>query len=480
MPASPFGRLLTAALVTLVWSAGIQAEEQCSLKVAASLDLLDNAGGTPLVAVTFNGRPAKMIIDTGAYWSGIVPSAAQGLKTKTLRYIGAVGAGGETMRTAAVVPELIIGHLKWANSDFFVFARDDQRDPDIIGNIGANILRNYDVEIDYPGRKLLIYLQDHCPGKVVSWPVDDLATIPFKLNQAGHISLPVTLDGHDYRALLDTGATASYLDKRIADDDFGLTAETANAMGTSDTLDGKDLPTFYHRFGLLDLGGLQFRNPQIAFSTGQKTGGDAGWQQEHMPVMTLGMHQLRGLHFYIAYREKMIYASVASSAHPIPDAIDRELIAQLANEAFKQAAAKDYAGAASSLSQALHLAPEDSQLLANRAFVRREAGDFTAALADLDEAIRLDPGSSPYLAGRCTLKIQTHQFDAAFPDCEKALALDAKEREARLNRAYLYMQRHQWDLAQADCDAVLAEDPHSPPALSYTEQIRLARAIKAK
>ncbi len=508
-------RRFLALVIALMCSAALHAEEKCTLKIVASLDLIDNPGGTPMVAVTFDGRPAKMILDTGAYWSGITPSAAAGLKTRSLDYIGAVGAGGGTMRTAAKVPSLQIGKLMFEDSDFFIFARDNAADPDVIGNIGANILKSYDIEIDYPGRKAKIYLQDHCPGHVVSWPHRELAEIPFSLNKVGHISLPVTLDGHDYRALLDTGATASYVDKKVADRDFGLSAETANAMGTSDTLDGKDLPTFYHRFDVLDLGGLQFRRSPLAFSTGQENHVKAGWKQEEMPSLILGMHQLRGLHFYIAYGEKMIYASVSPNPEVLPlDGIDQIDLSRLTAAAEKQLAAQNYAEAADSLTRALHiapsepslhvarafvllqtgdlaavladldkaheLAPNDPSILSARAFARQQSGDFPAAIADLDDVIRLNPQSAEALAGRCSLKIQIHQLDAAFADCEQSLALDAKQEEARLNRVYLYMQRKQWGLAQAECNLVLADDPKSAPALGYLDQIRQAGADKRK
>ncbi len=419
-----------------------QAAEECQLKLVSELDLLDNGAGLPVVAVTFNGRPAKMIVDTGAYWSGIVPSAAEGLTVKSLRYlgIGAVGAGGGVMRTAVMGSSLKLGRLSFAKADFFIFARDNKEDPDLIGNIGANILKIYDIEMDYPGRKMRIYLQDHCPGKVVSWPFDDLAKIPFKLNEVGHISLPVTLDGHEYRALLDTGATASYLDKKAADRDFGLTAETANAMGTSDTLDGKDLPTYYHRFDVFDIGGIRFNHPELAFSTGQEEG---GWGQEKIPSITLGMHQLRGLHFYIAYGEKMIYASLASGRPPL-DPIDHQELSHLREAAQKAMAEKDYSGAISSFTQALHLAPNQAWLYAARAFALHQTGDNAAAIADLSEAIRLDP----------------------------------KSPEQRLNRAGLFLHDQQLDEAEADCNAVLAEDPQSSRALAYLSLIRQARAGK--
>jgi predicted aspartyl protease/Flp pilus assembly protein TadD len=454
-------------------------EQQCSLKLISSLDLLENRAGLPIVAVTFNGRPAKMILDTGAYWSGITPSAAAGLKTRELDYIGAVGAGGGTMRTAAKVPQLQIGRLAWHDSDFFVFARDNAEDPDIIGNIGANLLKSYDVEIDYPAHVVKFFLQDHCPGRVVSWHFDELAKIPFSVNKLGHISLPVTLDGHKYRALLDTGATASFLDKKTADRDFGLTAETATALGgSSDTLDGKDLPTFYHRFDTLDLDGLLFHGPQLAFSTGQEEG-KRGWQQEEMPSLILGMHQLRKLHLYIAYGEKMLYASV-SPEHVPPDAIDMAEVGRLEDKAQAQMAAADYAGAEASLKEAMRAAPDEPSLYANRAYAFIKAGDLTSAMADFDMLVRLDPGSPGPLAGRCTLKIQTDRFDEASADCEQALAIDPRYREALLNRAYLHIRRKEWDLATADCNAVLAQNPQSAPALDYLEQIRQATATPAK
>lgn len=465
-------------LLLLAGSAPSRAEQDCTLKILAELDLLDSPTGTPVVPVTFNGREAKMTLDTGAFWSGVTPSAGAGLKTKSLRYIEAVGAGGGSMRTAVTTPSIQIGRLNFTKADFFVFARDNAEDPDLIGNIGANLLKPYDVEIDYPGRKVKIYRQDHCPGKVVSWPNDGLVAIPFELNEYGHISLPVALDGHQYNALLDTGASASYLDKKTADRDFGLTSETANAMGTSDTLDGKDLPTFYHRFDSFDFGGLQFRRPQLAFSTGQEDSHKSGWKEERIPEIILGMHQLRSLHFYIAYGEKKIYASIASEPAPL-DRIDRLTIDELTEAARKSFAAADYLASITSLTQAVKIAPKEAWLYTARGSVYRQAGDFLDALGDLDKAVSLDPKSAEAMAGRCTVKIQRNQFEEAFTDCQAALALDGKDQEALTGRAYLYLRDLRLDEATADCNALLAEDPQSAAALGYLDQVQKIRAAQA-
>lgn len=453
----------------------LRAEQDCTLKLLADLDLLDSPGGTPVVPVIFNGRQAKMTLDTGAYWSGIVPSAAAGLKSKPLRYIAMIGAGGGTMRTAVTTPAFQIGRLSFSNADFFVFAREDSNDPDLIGNIGANLLKPYDVEIDYAGRKVKLYRQEHCPGKVVTWRNEGIVEIPFKLNDVGHISLPVAIDGHQYTALLDTGATASYLDKKVADRDFGLTAETANAMGTSDTLDGKALPTFYHRFDSFEFGGLQFKRPQLAFSTGQENSRKSGWEAERIPDIILGMHQLRSLHFYIAYGEKKIYASVASQLAPL-DPIDRQTIAEFTEAARKSFNERDFPAAAASLTQASRIGPKEAWIYTARASAYQQAGDLPSAIADLDEAIRLDPQAPEAVAGRCAVKLQASRFDEAFADCQQALTLDAKNHQALLGRAFLYLRRQQLDEATADCNAVLADDPQSAPALAYLDQIRQFRA----
>lgn len=495
--------LLAAILMA---PAFLRAEEACDPKLAASLDLLESRGGTPVVAVTFNGRPAKMVIDTGASWSGIVPSAAAGLKIRYLPHAGMIGAGGGSLRMTATVRHLQIGGLAIEGADYFIFARDGD-DPALIGNIGANILRSYDLDIDYAGRKVRFFQQGRCSAP--AWA--DGSGIPFKLTGLGHISLPVTLDGHGYDALLDTGATASYIDSGAAAADFGLEAEQANAIGLSKTLDGKDLPTFYHRFSLLEVGGVSFREPKMALSIRPEE--SAGWGQERIPSVILGMHHLRATHLFISYRDRILYLGPPTARPPL-DAIDIEAKNRLTDESEKEIAAGRYAKAASLLTEALALAPEAADLysqrgyvllqkgddeealgdldrahllaptlpepLLNRAYLHLRMKDVAAALADLDALILVDPGSGEAFAERCALRIEQHHFDGALPDCDRAIALGMREPEVRLDRAFLHMLRKELDLARADCDDVLAENPRSEIALSYLGQIKQAVAARGR
>src|SRR5262249_46637795 len=78
-----------------------------------------------------------------------------------------------------------------------------------IGLIGSEILRNYDLDFDFAAAKLNLIEPDHCKGKVVYWPAQTIATIPFEVGRGFQIRLPLLVDGKPMTALLDTGASVS-------------------------------------------------------------------------------------------------------------------------------------------------------------------------------------------------------------------------------------------------------------------------------
>ena len=62
--------------------------------------------------------------------------------------------------------------------------------------------------MDFAAGKLNLMLGDHCEGKVVYWPAKALATVPITINDYD-IRVPVTVDGHNLMAVIDTGASTS-------------------------------------------------------------------------------------------------------------------------------------------------------------------------------------------------------------------------------------------------------------------------------
>ena len=60
-----------------------------------------------------------------------------------------------------------------------------------------------------------MFLPDHCPGQVVYW-THEFVPIPIRLMNGGHIILPVTLNGVETHAMLDTGAGSTFVSKQLA------------------------------------------------------------------------------------------------------------------------------------------------------------------------------------------------------------------------------------------------------------------------
>src|SRR5438105_4815992 len=75
------------------------------------------------------------------------------------------------------------------------------------------------------GRKLNFFSKDHCPGKVIYWKTNAYAMVPITLQlptgdnsrtgfrvysyRGSHINVPVTIDGTELKAALDTASPTS-------------------------------------------------------------------------------------------------------------------------------------------------------------------------------------------------------------------------------------------------------------------------------
>ena len=310
------GWLWIAAGLFLTGSAA--GADECALKRVAQFDMELHAG-TPVIEVMLNGQPAKMVVDTGAAWSGVSSKVAEGLHAKRVDNVTLEGAGGGALHQIVIVPEFDLGPVKQRDFQFSMNKPGPSDDDGIAGQIGANILQKFDVEIDYRGRKVVLYSPDHCPGRVISWPHDAFARLPFDRRiYTGRIVVPVTLDGHSLKALIDTGASESFAEDELASSVFSLTSTSPGAepAGTAYGVDGRPLTLFQRRFEILELDELKFPHPLITFSTGKSEGNDicvgVGCESDAEYDLVLGGRHLRALHLYIAYREHAVYATTAN------------------------------------------------------------------------------------------------------------------------------------------------------------------------
>jgi predicted aspartyl protease len=321
---------LVVCAVAAVLSMGTAWADECPpLRLATNVKLEPSHNGArEWVPVEIAGRHKYLLLDTGSPVSTIGIELAHELKLDIHGAASKVfGVTGSYM-DHYVVTELAIGTLKSDNIYLMVDKDGPPSSAEAAGILGADILSHYDVSIDFAANKLDLIDKRHCEGRVVYWQKSALAVVPFHL-QYTHIVLPVTLDGKNLNALLDTGAVTSALTQPIAEREFKL------QLGSTDTpqvgkLNGKEsTKTWRHTFRSLSFEGVDVNNPAITIipdlvttavedqpQTGSRLAGvhrSALYLPLHeaVPDILLGMDVLRNLHVYIAYKEEKLYITPA-------------------------------------------------------------------------------------------------------------------------------------------------------------------------
>jgi len=308
-------------LSALVWlSASMAQAADCSLNLVNTVPIKTaNDGRRAVVPVTINGTQKQFLLDTGGAMTQISAAAAEDLKLpKVDSGVKMLDLYGNASTSAAQVDTLVLGHLRDRNTTLPIMTFKDN---DLYsGILAADYMGRFDIELNFAGGKMNYFSPDHCEGEVVYWPAAAIAAVPMRFVDH-HLILDVTLDGHNFKAMIDTGAPVTTLTMAQAKRVFGITAKDA------------DKP-FEHVFEKLSFEGLAVSNPHvviIADKTGSRdpnnslvTGSllrridDADTSD---PVMLIGMNILSKLRLYIAFNEQKIYitpASALQAAKPSP------------------------------------------------------------------------------------------------------------------------------------------------------------------
>lgn len=325
---------LFASLASLIssWVDPVWADDDCPpLTILTSVPMKIGADNRPYVPVKIDDVAKSMVIDTGGFFTEISQRVADELDLSTrhtrLQLIGVYGDKTQT----AVTTSLVLGNLRANSMDFMVmpsvhqFATDMK---DAAGLIAPNFLRPYDADFDFGRGKFNLLSHKHCEGKVVYWPHTVVAVVPIEVNQDGHVIVPVELDGQKLRAVLDTGASISVLNMRVAQGTFGLAPGDADTPLSGDRLGQSDVQSYTHRFKSLSFEGIAISNPTMRIipdlvhaklvdphdALEGNTRVKSPSNQVGLDQMILGMDVLRQLHVYIAYKERKLYLTPASSS----------------------------------------------------------------------------------------------------------------------------------------------------------------------
>jgi len=258
-------------LVVALIAAG-SAQAACSVQKRAEVTL-DEAGGVPLVPLTVDGHPASFILDTGAQRSLVTSDAAGRLGlardewvATTMRGVGGVernrnadprslelGGAALRRRTMAHDNTLAVGTIP---RDMIAGRRID-------GLLGRDLLSVFDLDLDVPGRHLTLYSVAGCAGRFLPW-AGDYTAVPVRNPAESALVVPVELDGHTLRALLDTGAGSTLVAAPgiaklgLVPPDFTNDA----ALGLSG-LGSRTTTAHRHRFASLRVGSEVARQPWL-------------------------------------------------------------------------------------------------------------------------------------------------------------------------------------------------------------------------
>ena len=263
--------------------------------------------GGVTIPVTIDDINGRWLVDTGNVTSMISTSIVSELKLKRFEAPGGVMMGGVSIHQTVHPHQIVLAGMRDSSATLDV-APTNVLDDDTIGMLAPDIMQQFDIDFDFAAGKLNIFSHDHCPDRVVYWTQSNYARVPMKLDAYGHITIPVSLDGRQIIAIVDTGAETSFMTLEDVRSVFGLHNSNSELIATGTTrINGMPATeTYGFDFGTLTLEGVQITKPNIVVV---KSSGIA----EDKTQITLGIETLRQLHMYIAYDEQALYFTAAEA-----------------------------------------------------------------------------------------------------------------------------------------------------------------------
>jgi hypothetical protein len=281
---------------------GSQQGQNCPLHVIAGMDTQTMPDGRVTIPVQFEGHDHMLMVDTGGYINTVTQQLVREEGYTMEASHGALlrGVGNRQLKTYVETNDFAIGHAHGKNYEFYV---DTFNNLFADGTLAPEILANYDVDFDFGHDKLNLINPDHCPGRVVYWTRSPAVVVPMEIESRTHIRIPVTIDGKQIMATVDTGSTTSIITMRAAARFLGVDERSPGleSLGTV-RINGVPGPVYIYPFQAMTFGGMTLKHPYIQIVS------DSLWNEDDL---LLGIDVLRQMHLYIAYGEKKLYITPA-------------------------------------------------------------------------------------------------------------------------------------------------------------------------
>ncbi len=220
--------------------------------------------GLMLISARINGAPATLIFDTGAERSVIDADAAKRLRVTTsydfnnpFRGIDRVVQAGD-----ARLESFALGSLQLSDPRILVGGVNV---PEGLadGLLGADLLGDFDLDIDLPHGTLTLYDRLDCPTMRPPWP-GRYSTLETTRSLSRHPFFPVQVDGHTLSATFDTGAQRTVVGAQAAARAGVTQAELAsNPTERTRGAGGEVMGAALHQFHEFRIGDDALRSPVL-------------------------------------------------------------------------------------------------------------------------------------------------------------------------------------------------------------------------
>jgi len=226
---------------------------------------IEVANGRCLVPVLLDGRPARMVLDTGAELTMVTRAAVARLGLRPDPWVSTTlrGAGGLVerhanvdIRVALAGPVALFQNRPGGGLNLPVTS-SDLGGAD--GLLGGDILQHYTLDLDIPGATLAL--------GAMHPPAAPPQAVKLQLLRRNLLLAPVLLDGHSLTALVDTGASASLLNARGLYRLGLVPAQVRQDPAIPMLTVGGESPARWHRFAELRVGPLSLRAPAVLTQT---------------------------------------------------------------------------------------------------------------------------------------------------------------------------------------------------------------------
>jgi hypothetical protein len=321
------------ALFQLYAHSSTAAAERCGLTRITSLDLAIFPNDWVYVPVTLNGHSGFLQLQLNSPLSFLYQSAVDEAGLETRSSGGKVQQGKATENRVAVYDSLSLGTAPFGGGRLLLAADTAElqrrNNLPVFGSLGTELFSHFDFELDLSHRKLTLYSQDHCKGKVVYW-AKAWGSAPLLRNRLGVLYFPVELEHKKLNASFAPSQPLTVLSTDVTRQLYGFD-ETSPGVTTQPPQAGEASASHYRAMSLT-ASDMQVRNTRIRLVPPPPLGraktcslrmsastGAVGYADcEGIFPMQLGRNVLESLRLYFATRENVVYFTVAGATSEVP------------------------------------------------------------------------------------------------------------------------------------------------------------------